>query len=268
MNANIKSESGSALLISLLLIGLLSILGILASNNSNTEMTMSYNESNHQAAFYVAEAGAKRALLDLNTSNSWRTGYAANGFGDGNFTVALRDSAMTPALKDTVIISSTGSVRESQAGVELWTVPEYRYPFRYGMFAGQNITFDQGGCTDSYASDSGTYAATMNTTDGDIGTNGTLTIGKQVTVGGDANTATGGTITIGAGAKVLGDTSTKKDSVILNAVPQSEYDWATSVSNAPAGLSGAGYAYNAGTKTLTTGASGTVTLQSGVYFFS
>jgi Tfp pilus assembly protein PilX len=268
MFKRIRSNTGSALLISLLLIGLLSLLGIMATDNSNTEMTLSYNESSQQSAFYVAEAGAKRAFIALKDSNAWRAGYANQGFGDGAFSVTIRDSVSVPALKDTVVIVAQGKVREAQAVVELWTVSEVLHPFTYGMFAGQWITFDRNGCTDSYASDSGTYAATLKTTDGSIGSNGAINIGKNVIVGGDAYTATGGSIALGTGAQVLGDTSTKKDSVNLDIIPQSEYDWAKTVSKATTGLSGTGYAYDAGTQALTTGASGTVTFQSGVYYFS
>ncbi|MBI5266508.1 MAG: hypothetical protein HY851_04665, partial [candidate division Zixibacteria bacterium] len=202
MKTPIRSQKGSALLVSLLLIGLLSLLGIMATDNSNTEMTLAYNETNHSSAFYVAEAGAKRAFIALNDNYTWRTGYNNQGFGDGTYSATLRDSLGSPALADTVVITAQGKVREALSEVELWTVPEYIYPFRYGMFAGSSITFDQGGCTNSFDSDSGTYAATMNNTDGSIGTNGTIYTAKLVNVGGDAYTATGGSITLGPGSKV------------------------------------------------------------------
>lgn len=268
MKARIISQSGSALLIALLLVGLLSILGIMASDNSNTEMTMSYNESNHQSSFYVAEAGAKRAFLALNANYKWRGGYADQPFGEGTFSVTFRDSLAAPALNDTVIINSWGLVKEAEAGVELWTVPEYYYPFKYGLFAGQSILIDQNVRTDSYASDSGTYATTLLQSDGDIGSNGTIAVGKNASVGGDASTAIGGTLTIAKPGQVLGDTSTTKDSVKLDIIPQSEYDWAKTVSNVPGGLSGVGFTYDAGSKALTTANNAIVTLQSGVYYFS
>ncbi|MBI5266273.1 MAG: hypothetical protein HY851_03470 [candidate division Zixibacteria bacterium] len=268
MSRRLATQKGSALLVSLLLIGLLSLLGIMAADNSNTEMTLAYNEVNHQSAFYVAEAGAQRAFIALNNLYTWRTGYNNQGFGDGSFSATLRDSLITPALNDTVIITARGEVKEALAEVELWTVPEYHYPFTYGLFAGAKITLDQNARTDSYASDSGTYAATVLNTEGSIGSNGAIVLGKNSDIGGDASTANGGTITIGVAAKVQGDTSTAEDSVELNIISDSEYVWAQTISNAPAGLSGSGYTYNAVTKALTTSNNANVILQTGVYYFS
>ena len=85
-------------------------------------------------------------------------------------------------------------IKEAEAWIELWTAPEYYYPFTWGMFAGSGLNFDQSTCTDSYNSDSGTYFETLLKDEGTIGTNGTITTSKLVTIGGDAYTAIGGSI--------------------------------------------------------------------------
>lgn len=268
MKSMLKSQRGSALLVTLVLMGLLSVVGYMAIDNSNTDIAISFNDSHQQSAFYVAEAGAKSAFVAINGDNSWRKGYADAQFGDGLFTVSLDDSTTDATLIDTVVIQAHGAVHSSVADVEIWTVPEYLYPYRYGLFAGSNIAFDQNACTDSWASDSGTYALTSTKDEGDIGTNGNITVGTGVVVGGDASTAEGGSITISGSGDVLGDTSTTKDSVILDAVPDAEYVWAKSVSKATTGISGSGYTYNNGTKALSGGANSNIVLQSGVYYFS
>ncbi len=267
MNKRLNTNRGSALLIALLLTAMLSLIAIMAVDTSNTDIELAYNQSNLESAFYNAEAGAKRAFVALNDDDDWRTGYNNTGFGQGAFSVQMFDSVGTPALFDTVVIRSQGNVQDAQAEVELWTVPVYYYPFTYAMWADAWINFDQAGCTDSYNSDSGTYASTLLPDEGDIGTNGTITTAKLVTIGGDAFTATAGGITLGAGAKVLGDTSTTKDSVVLPEIPQSEYDWARAHSVASSGMSGT-FTYNNSTKALTLGKNATVTLTSGVYYFS
>jgi hypothetical protein len=138
----------------------------------------------------------------------------------------------------------------------------------YGMFGESGIALDKNTCTDSYNSDSGSYVETVVDSMGDIGSNGTITSSKDVTFGGGITSATPGGITLGAFNTVNGDTTSAADSVHLDVVPDAEYDWAKAVSIASSGLSGAGYTYNAGQKTLVTGSYGNVTLASGVYYFS
>ena len=60
------------------------------------------------------------------------------------------DSVGQPTLADTVILRSTGEVLGSSATVELWTKPEYLYPFQFGLFADKGITLDQLACSDSF----------------------------------------------------------------------------------------------------------------------
>lgn len=268
MRQVLQSQRGSALLITLCLVGMLSLLAVLAVDNSNTDMELTFNRANADGALYIAEAGAKRAFLVLNDTNSWRGGFNNIPFSDGRYSVRLIDSAVVAALDDTVIIRSAADLNEAEGGVELWTVPEYIYPWSHAMFAEGWINFDKGTCTDSYNSDSGSYAATVLQEDGSIGTNGSITGSKLVDVGGDAFTAKGGNITLGPGSAIHGDSSTTKDSVSLDAVPDSEYSWAEANSAAPLGLSGTGYSYNNGNKALTLGTGANLQLQSGVYYFS
>lgn len=52
----LKNENGSALLISLLILGLLTLLGIFATNTTNIEIQIAGNEKVHKLGFYAAEA--------------------------------------------------------------------------------------------------------------------------------------------------------------------------------------------------------------------
>lgn len=264
----LQSEGGGALLIALALMAMLALVSIMALDRANTDMALSHNVSSHDAAFYIAEAGAKRAFVDINADNDWRDGYTDEPFVNGTYSVALIDTATDGTLDDTVIIRAEGVNIDAACHVELWTAPEYYHPFTYGMFAGNGLNFDQSTCTDSYNSDSGTYFETWLQDEGSIGTNGTITTSKLVTIGGDATTAIGGSIDLGLGSSVLGDTSTSMDSVKLDIIPQEEYDWARDNSDAISGMSGFDYTYDGGTKTLATEAGGSVVLQSGIYFFS
>ena len=268
INKVIASQRGTAILIVMALIAMLTSVAIMSVNRSTTDIDLSFNSLNEDKAFYVAEAGAQRALAEMNNDNAWRTGFYKQILDGGYYNISLVDSLTDSTLADSIILSAKGYFDQSISNLEVWITPVYYYPYRYGLFAGQNLNIARNACVDAYNSDSGDYATTQIPDDGDIGANGNINIGKFVTVGGDANTALGGSLFVDVGSTILGDTSTTKDSVSLDMIPQSEYDWAKTVSNAPAGLSGTDYTYDATTQTLTTGQSGNVVLQSGVYYFS
>jgi len=264
----LKNTNGSALLVVLALILFISAVGVITLDTANTDIELSYNQLHEDQAFYIAEAGAKQALATLNDDNSWRDGYTDEPFGEGAYTVSLTDSLVDSALFDTVLIRSSAGVDGSRSTVELTAVPVYIYPFRYAMFAKGGIVLDRETCTDSYDSDSGSYAATHLDSLGDIGSNGTVTSSQLVNFGGGISVATPGGITLGAGSTVTGDTTSTADSVDIPPISTTELDWARTNSIAQTGMTGSGYTYNNGTKALTTGSYGTITLTSGVYYFS
>jgi hypothetical protein len=266
---NIRTnERGSALLISLCLLAMLTLIGIMALQNTNTEVDLAYNKSHSDKAFYIAEAGAKRAFVDINNDNDWRTGYDSVSLSGGEYSVSLTDSVANAALFDTVIIQSEGIYDQGTGRVELITVPTYLHPFAYAMFGKAGIAFDKNTCTDSYNSDSGSYATTVLDSLGSVGTNGTVVSARDVNFGGDISTATPGGITLGIHNTVNGDTTSTRDSVDIPDIPSSEFAWAESVSAAQHGISGSGYTYNNGTKALVGGSYSNVVLASGVYYFS
>jgi len=264
----IRNENGSAILIALCIMSMLTIIALSAVKTSNTDVELSYNQLHGDQAFYVAEAGSKHAFAQLNDSSIWRTGYSKVSMGPGTYHVTLIDSLSIPALDDTVLIRSEAEVRSAASVVQLWTVPEKYYPFRYAMFGDNSVLMENATCTDSYRSDSGSYAATQVNDEGDVGSNGTVTLQNTATIGGNAQTATPDGITQDFVSTIVGDTTTGVDSVEIDIVSDSEYTWAKSVSQAPDSLSGSSYNYNPGQRSLTIGTNGSLTLAGGVYYFS
>ncbi len=263
------NERGSALLISLCLLAMLTLIGIMAIQNSNTDVDLAFNRSHSDKAFYVAEAGAKRAFVELNQDNLWRTGYDTVAFSGGTYDVTLRDSSTDAALIDTVVIRSIGVLDQAVSILELTTVPgDANRLFPHAMFAKSGIVIDRDACTDSYNSDSGSYADTRLDSLGSVGSNGTILTSKDVTFGGDVSVATPGGLTFGVNNVVNGDTTSTADSVDVDIIPDTEYDWALANNTAPGGLSGSNYNFDSGTKALVAGSYANITLTSGVYFFS
>lgn len=255
-------------MIALVVMGLLSLLAITLADRTETEIELNYNQLNEEKAFYLAEAGANRALIQLNDDDDWRAGYANIRQGAGSYSVVLVDNTIDITLDDTVLVQSTGNCKTAVAGVELTAVPEYEYPFQYGLFADAGIALDQSTCTDSYNSDSGGYAATVIDSAGDVGSNGTVTSSKDVSFGGGITVATPGGITLGSGTTVTGDTTSTADSVALDFFTDDDFAYAKSNNDAKTGISGVGYSYNPGSGDLIGGSYSTILLQSGVYYFN
>jgi Tfp pilus assembly protein PilX len=88
MKTILFDDKGSALLISLCLLGMLTLLAIMAVNTSNTDIDLSFNQINADKALYIAEAGAKHAFIELNNDNGWRTGFSNLTFDDGTYSVS------------------------------------------------------------------------------------------------------------------------------------------------------------------------------------
>ena len=176
----VKGERGSAILIVMGLIAMITAMAIMSVDRSNTDLELSYNQLHEERAFYLAEAGLERAVFEINEDNAWRDGYDKLALEGGYYTISVSDSTTDSTLVDTVIFNGEGIYNTTKAEMESWLVPKYIYPYRYGMFGGDSIRFDRNGCVDSYNADSGTYAATQKSSDGDIGTNGKIITSTSV----------------------------------------------------------------------------------------
>ncbi|MCH9032663.1 MAG: hypothetical protein IIB00_10455 [candidate division Zixibacteria bacterium] len=261
------NNSGSALLISLALILMLSGVAMMATDRATTDIDLSYNQIHNEQAFYIAEAGLIRAEKELDDSTRWRNGYNNESFGGGTFTVTIRDSSIVAGLDDTMIILSTGDIVNAQVTLEALAVPRYLYPFDYAAFGDSAMVFDQGSCSDSYNSDSGTYAATQDTLGGDIGSNGTVTLEGGSTIGGDASTTEDGGFDISGGSTITGDTTGYMPTQTLPDIPPEEFVYAEANSLAPTGFTGT-YSYDPVTHDLVVGRDDTLVLASGVYYLN
>ena len=260
------NESGSALLISLLLIGMLSLLAIMTVRLSNTDIDLSFNQINTDKTFYIAEAGAKRAIAELNSDPTWTAGYYNVPFNNGSYTVRITDSSTDAALLDTIVIMSSGWTIHAQATIEMAVIPQVNSPFRHALFADDGVELKNGMSTDSYNSDSGSYAVTQDTLYGDVGSNANIVMHNGSYVGGDVTTsADSSALDINSGAKVTGEIRSRAPEERLAAIPQSEFDMAEINNDNTTGISGS-YSYNPSSHAFES--NGTVTLSDGTYYFS
>jgi hypothetical protein len=239
----------------------LTVLGLAAIQNSETEMSIAHNSLTNIASFYIAEAGSERAFAVLRDSTNWRAGFPATGLSDGQYSVTVVDSTSNAALADTILILSTGRRLEATSTVELKALPGLT--FEWATFADSSLKLCGNATTDSYDSDMGSYATTASGTGGDVASNGYVKTCGTAHVGGDVSTSAPGMLDIGSGT-VSGDTSSTVAPVSLPEIPQSLVDKAYDENAAPDGFAG-GYFYPALTHDLTVSSGQIVTLSSGVY---
>ncbi|MEE8577817.1 MAG: hypothetical protein V3T31_11230, partial [candidate division Zixibacteria bacterium] len=247
-----KNNKGGALLITLAIMMLLTIAVLTGVDTAQTDIELSFNKLHADQAFYVAEAGLKRALVTLIENNIWEDGYTNITFEDGAESVAVAHSDIDSLIIDTVIVRSTGTVDRSHANLEALVVPKLWHPFQFAMFGDSALAMTNSACTDSYNSDSGTYAGTMDVTEGDIASNGPIDLTNTATVGGDASSAEVGGVTVCATCSVAGDIENNVAPYDIEPIRDSEFVAAHDFNTAPGGLSGS-YTYDGTTHDLTLG---------------
>lgn len=261
-------KKGSTLLIVMALVALLTLIATMAADRATLDVELSYNQLNSEKAFYAADAGIKHAVVVLNDSVNWRTGFVNMSIGGALYSVAVVDSATIPALIDTVILRSTAAAFDAVANVEAKVIPAYDRPFQYAAFGDDSLIMKNTACTDSFNSDSGSYASTQLNEGGDIGSNGIIDLSNTTDVYGDASTATDGGITLDGSAVITGDTTSTAPAQDMTIIPDSDFSWAQSNSMAPSGFSG-NFLYDPTTYSLALNNTyDTLVLSSGVYYFS
>jgi hypothetical protein len=268
-----KNQGGMVLIVCVILLLMLSLIGIVSITTSNTESEMSGNEMLANESFYLADAGLEKSLAALDDDVEWRAGFENEELGRGTFTVVLTDSTTSPFLGDKLIARSTGNVDEVVKAIEAYLKPVYIYPFQYGAYGRDSVNFAGNAMMDSYDSDEGSYGSQLHGNhageNGTVGSEGTINLEGQMDIYGDVGTSEGGDIVLQGGATVHGDTSTIMDPPEFPPITEEELDYAYNNNNAPDGLTFDGNGdYNNGTNDMNVVAGGSVTFDSGIYFFN
>ena len=279
MFKNLRNSNGSALVIALLMMIMLSFLTIASVTTSVQDMGISYNTKEKTRAFYIAEAGIERAFAQLKDSVQWRTGYTNATFGGGAYSVVVEDSTTDPSLDSNIMLTATGSLAFGESVVEVVLAPTFKSLFNYAAFGDEFVDFSSQSWTDAYDSDSGSYSSQATNgpdeegnmygdEEGAVGSNGEITLTSNSQIHGDANTSSPGDLNISDG-DVHGDTSSTAPTNVLDPVPPADLAYAEANNSAPAGLTFVGDAsYNSTTNELLAENTSTVIFNSGTYYFS
>ncbi|HEX2896462.1 MAG TPA: pilus assembly PilX N-terminal domain-containing protein, partial [candidate division Zixibacteria bacterium] len=210
MSSLLQKNRGSAFLITICLIGLLTLVAITAVDFSNTDVEVSFNQQHEEKAFYAAESGIARAMSVLKTNSDWRTGFAGQSVGNEKYSVVVLDSLTQPSLKDTLLIRSTGNSETSRSIIEVLLVAAKFHPlYEHAIYAGNREEYDSSLAPDSqnytYDIEFGGTGSTSDSITGNVWMNGHAEVNGGAVIDGSADVGgdfTGNTPTGGANTSV------------------------------------------------------------------
>lgn len=170
-------------------------------------------------AFFLAEAGLAEAIKSLNAGGSGAVGSQASPIswqGGQYWTTATLNADSSYAVVSTGIFR--GQTRSIASAVKRVQAPL----FNMALFADEWVQMDSNAYTDSYNSDLGPYNASNNykgsfyhNADGDVGSNGSVTLESNAKIFGDVWIGPGGTTSINKNAYVSGSTIYGTSKVVL-----------------------------------------------------
>lgn len=214
------SRTGSTLVVVSLLMAAVAMLSL----SFLTVLRGSQNESNGSreslAALYACEAGVTLAIDELRAGGDGTLGTKQNPetIGDQSFWVTASDigSGRTSLM-------AYGRDDRSEVGVEVVVQQTPQGFFRWAAFGEENLHMDSNARTDSYDSTLGDYVSqAVNgsgsnqyaNTEGDVGSNGGISMDSNIGVYGDASPGPGQSVT-GDLANITGNTTPMPQTIEL-----------------------------------------------------
>ncbi len=282
-NATNNNRKGFMLVLSLLTASILLILTMAYIGRVVADYRFTSKIYNSTDALNLAEAGVERALWEIRYNNMAFSGWATTIDGNGNKTSAISVNSFQTSTGDnigdytvTAWVSSDGMSatatamgyapnRSSPDAKRTIKVTYARHNFARAVVGTGGITMSGQAYTDSYDSSLGLYSAQPHTQNGDIASNGAITLSGQAHINGDANPGAG--YPFSGTPNVSGSYGTLQAPVVVDPIPASTMDAARTTNNngniiyAPGNNPLTGYA-------LSVSGSNSITLPGGTYYFT
>lgn len=220
-----SGERGITLVIVALLVAAVAMLSLTLLTTLRSSQQESQGSRESLSALYACEAGLSAAVRDLATGGTGDLGSANNPVetGDQSYWVVG-----TPIGDGRTSLRSVGRDDSAKMGVEVVVQPDPDSFFRWAAFGEESLHMDSNARTDSYDSSvnpgSGSYLSQQvngsgsnayANTDGDIGSNGNITMDSNMKVWGDAHPGPTGSVTGSQLANIMGSTTPLVSSVEL-----------------------------------------------------
>jgi hypothetical protein len=218
------SRRGTALAMIVLCVSALAALSaaLLSVSVSNSREQRGEKQEIH--ASYVCQAGLSQAMYQLQRGLTGNVGSQGTPATWGPAHVWVQATNVT---SDIVRLRATGIEDEAGASQELVVRAVPNTIWRYGAFGKEFLHMDSNARVDSYNSDLGTYAAQAVNgsgssqyalTNGDVGSNGDISIDQNAKVWGDAVAGPSHTTTVLGNAVVTGSTTPASQQVELPSI--------------------------------------------------
>jgi hypothetical protein len=236
----------------------LSFLTVLSSSHKENQ-----SSRENLAALYACEAGLTRAVDALAAGGSGNLGSKQypQSLGDESYWVTSTDLG-----SQRIQLEGYGRHDDSTVGVEVVVRRQAQGRFRWAAFGDEDLHMDSNARTDSYDSSVGSYdlqkvnGAGSNAyanAEGDVGSNGNISMDSNIGVYGDANPGPSGTVT-GDLDNIMGNTTPMSSTVTFPPISVPSVSVLSSFpSNASVNLPSGSYKYT--NLTLGTGRQLTVT---------
>ena len=256
-----NTREGSTLVIVALLMAAvatlsLSFLMVVRSTHQETQ-----GSREDLSALYACEAGLTAAVEDLTRGGTGDVGSSQTPVNYGGQTYWVDATALTKGRTSLVSVGRDDSAR---MGVEMVVQPLARGLFQWAAFGENYLHMDSAARTDSYDSLVGTYASQVSgigvnahaNTDGDVGSNGNITLNANNKIWGDAHPGPSGVVS-GAVGNISGSTTplTSSSSLPDLVVPTITQTGDYVVTSTPTTLASGSYHFGQfqvnGTQTLT-----------------
>ena len=142
----LNKQSGTALIVSLMVTCLLIMFCFAFLAETNTETRFSSRQQAKIAAFYLAEAGAQRAYMRLCSDFTWRAGFKEEKMGSGVYTVQIDDNNSDPSIpREIVRVTSTGRTRNTSKTIRTHLKQGRVRAFDYACFARDAVELESDG---------------------------------------------------------------------------------------------------------------------------
>jgi hypothetical protein len=205
-----SARRGSTLVVVALLMAAMAMLSLSLLTVLRSSHKESQGSRESLSALYACEAGLTRAVDSLATggTGSIASKQEPEALGDQRYWVEA-----TPIGDGRIALQAYGRDDRALLGVEMVVQPSSQGFFRWAAFGDEDMHMEAQTGTDSYDSGDGDYAAVNGTmphvyanTEGDIGSNQSISMDSNVGVWGDANPGPGDSVT-GDLSKISGNTT-------------------------------------------------------------
>ena len=222
--ASLRSDSGTVLVMAMLL---LVALGGLAAVLSSLNVTL---HGEHQRArrdlraFCVAEGGLNEAyatLLHSSVEGVQAVAYPRTA-GDGTYRVEMIDGRSDYSIDlDRIRLRCVGEAGEDPAGVQLMVLHQPTGKYMFAAFGSDSVVLKSNSSVDSFNPDYGPYGADPDLVNdfGNVGSFGQITLNSNVDINGDALVGPSGTFVDSApGINISGDQESTEFDIAMDPI--------------------------------------------------